>query len=217
VNIEIKKPLLIGVTGYKGSGKDTFAEIIKEFMGDMPKSVPMNWLTPTSDKVHMHAFGDTLKRACSIMYNIPIHYFYDNEKKAMKLDRYPFCTIREVMTGIGTDAVRRVFEDTWVESTRYNIEKSLNHYEPPVVFVTDVRYPNNEAKLIKELGGVMVRIFNPHVPRTSDHSSEALIDQIHCEYGITNNMDDDFWPKSCELFKFIVQDHNERVAKEEAQ
>lgn len=215
MTIEIKRPMLIGVTGYKGSGKDTFAEIIKEFMGDAPKISPMNWLTPASDKVHMHAYADALKRVCAIMYDIPIEWFYDNEKKNMVLEQYPYCKVREVLKRVGTDAVRLQFPDTWVEATSRNVKKSMERYGALVTFVTDVRYPDNETAYIKKHGGVIVRIYNPHVHLDSDHSSETGIDEIPADYVINNDMTDEFWPRSINLFKQIVTDFHQHIEETE--
>src|SRR6187551_34691 len=91
-------------------------------------------------------------------------------------------TYREMMQEIGTEVMRNHFvDDIWVNALmgKYNtniLSIDKDGYEHPIYpnwIITDMRFPN-EAKAIKEAGGLLIRIDG--LPRVSNHPSEISLD-----------------------------------------
>ena len=128
--------MLIGLTGKAGSGKDTVASFLVEQHDFMPV-----------------AFADPLKKGLMAMFNLGPEYFSDSklkEEDIPELDVSP----RILMQTLGTEWARNLLdENIWVDIARRKI-KAFDSYS---VVVTDVRF-ENEAALIKELGGVILQV-----------------------------------------------------------
>ena len=95
---------------------------------------------------------------------------------------------------IGTDIVRTINPDIWVNSLMNNYISYADAISGtseikklyPNWCITDVRFPN-EVKAIKEKDGITIRI-NRETNYVSNHSSEiALDDYEHFDYVIDNN------------------------------
>ena len=89
-------------------------------------------------------------------------------------------TMRHAMQTLGTDWSRNMIdEDIWVSAWSNMV---INHGNSPIV-VDDMRFPN-EAISIKNLGGVIIRVY-----RNTDvqgHESEKYIDSLKCDYELYN-------------------------------
>ena len=72
----MKTKLVLGVSGHKGSGKDTFYSIIK-------KSYP---------QVQRKAIADQLKMACSEVFNVKIKHFNSPKLKEEELENFIYLT-----------------------------------------------------------------------------------------------------------------------------
>lgn len=110
-------------------------------------------------------------------------------------------TPRLLLQTIGTDIVRTINPDIWINSLfRYYtvsylaLAKMRRKSFPPISsllalpnwLITDVRFPN-EVKAIKEKDGIIIRI-NRETDYVSNHSSEiALDDYEDFDYTIDNN------------------------------
>lgn len=153
-----KMPLIIGMNGLAGSGKDTISDMVALSLN--------NHLNLTCKTF---AFADNVKRAASVVFNIPLDDFYNRTVKEVKI---PFWDLspREMAQLMGTDACRYgIREDIWIKSLESNILNS----GVDVVFVTDVRF-DNEAEFVLNLNGVVVNIqYENAVPiEASGHVSE---------------------------------------------
>lgn len=91
-------------------------------------------------------------------------------------------TYREMMQEIGTEVMRNHFvDDIWINALMGKYIRNYSVYGfgdkvkdiYPDWIITDVRFPN-EAKAIKEAGGLLIRIDG--LPRVSDHPSEISLD-----------------------------------------
>ena len=141
------KPLLIGIAGGKGEGKDTVAQIIcNAFLFD---SVRM-------------AFADSLKQECADLLSLTVHEI--NASKQV---------FRPLLQWYGTEYRRQYNggESYWVDKL---VEK-VNLYDGKIVIIPDVRFPN-EYEFIKANGGIMLKvtrdIFRDHL---STHTSETSL------------------------------------------
>lgn len=76
--------IVIGLSGYKGSGKDMVADYLVE----------SGW------KFERLSFADPLKEMCAVEYNIPINFFYDRDKKETPLLHLPVRITDNFIAGI---------------------------------------------------------------------------------------------------------------------
>lgn len=85
----------------------------------------------------------------------------------------------ELLQIVGTEIVRnRIHENAWIDIVESQII-GANHYGVPWI-VTDVRYPNEVAMVLRH-GGVVLRIEAPALtPGTRDHAhpSETALDEM---------------------------------------
>lgn len=79
-----------------------------------------------------------------------------------------FMTVREVLQYFGTEIVRKMHSDAWVNATMYDIKKE----NPVFAFISDARF-TNEFKAIKDNGGILVKLTRCIEP--SQHKSEQDI------------------------------------------
>lgn len=184
------KPLLIGLTGRKFSGKNTVGEFIKE------------WAQENGQKAELRGFADSLKLSFARIFVDDATLeesleFADAMKNYGKLsfdvpltngifDRFgPRSKIsgRKALQNYGTEAHREIFgDDFWVDQLLPlgSYDESGNHplwtdkWGPgnDICIVTDARFPN-EAARIKRLGGLVIRIYRPALEKDGDlHASE---------------------------------------------
>ncbi len=129
--------IVIGLCGHARSGKDTFCEIAKQFLSK--KKV-------AAARV---AFADELKRDLDPLCRnkIGCSAFTDNPDFKE--------VIRPLLVTYGTDIMRKLDENIWIEK----LEKNLPLYfgQEIIPIVTDVRYPN-EMEWVNKQNGVCVYI-----------------------------------------------------------
>ena len=131
----MKSKLLVGITGYKRSGKDTAAHIIKQI----------------DDEYQQKAFADPIKEIVHSIFDPMLHYQSNLYKdKTIPLRNYSF---RDLYIAFGERAGRKLDKNIWIDVLDSHINQSTHNK----FIVSDVRY-NNEARYIKECGGVMIRI-----------------------------------------------------------
>lgn len=91
-------------------------------------------------------------------------------------------TPRLLLQEIGTDCIRNVIHPNfWVLSTIKNYNKNKKWV------ITDVRFPN-EARIIKENNGILIRVYRPNIPN-NNHISETALDNFDFDYVIHNDKD----------------------------
>lgn len=157
--------MLIGLCGKAGSGKDTAAQFLVEKHEFMPL-----------------AFADPLKRGLMAMFNLTPEYFSDSKLKEEDIPELGVSP-RILMQTLGTEWARNLLdENIWVDMVRQKI-KALDSYS---VVVTDVRF-KNEGDLIKELGGVILRVQREGLTDVgiTGHSSEY--DSVTADFTIVND------------------------------
>jgi len=181
--------MIIGISGYSGSGKDLVGTIIQEI---------------SLNKWHIKKWAGKLKTIASILTGIPVENFEDQEFKKtllgpewgtvkdIPLNGVPvfadiqfnsLMTVRDFLQKLGTDAIRdSLHENTWVNATMidYTVESNW--------IITDTRFPN-EAEAIKKAGGIVVRINRPGVQPINPHPSETSLDDWNFDAVINNDGD----------------------------
>ena len=100
-------------------------------------------------------------------------------------------TLREVYQTLGTDWGRNmVGGDIWILAGRARLDELLGDVESDIIrgiVLDDVRF-DNEAELIRSMGGLVVEITRSCVPQM-EHSSEAGIARDLIDYSFANEGD----------------------------
>lgn len=150
---------LIALTGLPRSGKDTVAE-------------ELYWHGYTR-----MSFAEPLKEAAVHLLNCSPNmpwgkHGYDREQI---MPEWGF-SMRHFLQWLGTEGMRSFQKDFWIR----NMEMRLRGYEQ--VVITDCRFPN-EIKLVRDLGGVVIRIERPGL-KPSKHVSDK---QMPCDIVVRND------------------------------
>lgn len=168
--------LIIGVTGIRGAGKDTLAGMLGELYG-----------------FRRIAFADRLYQEVADAFGVTIEFLQNRELKeqlrpelGLSLCKNPaFIRVAEaallaqdgnsaraVLQVWGTEYRRAIDDDYWLRAAQLQMLQT-----PGPVVITDVRY-RNEADLLRDMGGMLVRVVRPAIyaawetdPR-SQHPSE---------------------------------------------
>ncbi len=172
--------VLCGLMGRARSGKSTAAAIIDHEFGFIEIS-----------------FAEALKDACRMIYGFSLERMEDGKLKTEK-DLYWGLTPRETLQTFGSK-LRELDQDIWIKAAmqrgvaRYrktNIEAA--HARTPEAGVRGLVFPDtrykNEAKMIKDSGGYLIRIVRPDLPDADaewrKHQSETDLDNYVHDYCI---------------------------------
>lgn len=159
-------PVLIGLAGTAGSGKDTTAQFLVKQHG-----------------FKAFAFADAVRDALKIVLAIEDKYF-EYPLKEVVIQKYGK-SARELMQALGTDWGRNsVSEDIWVDIAINKAWSSLSAGSN--VVLTDVRF-ENEANKIRKLGGKIWHIRRPGSGTKHFHESESGIATLPYDYVIANH------------------------------
>lgn len=190
---------IIGVSGKIGVGKDEVCKIIQKVTGKESPSLPNNIALKLKEDFdifdsewRIKKFASTLKKIVSLLTGCSEYDLEDQDFKNRELPEewrvynelgYPsIYTYRSALQIIGTNLFRDQFhENTWVNALLSNIQ---DHEK---VLISDCRF-ENEAKAIKNKGGIVVRVERPSIASTSTHPSETALDNYtEFDYKIVND------------------------------
>jgi len=188
--------MIIGLSGYAKSGKDTVADMIIS-VGSRP------WV--------VKKFSGKLKQMASLLTGIPLVKFEDQEFKEqlMPLDwveqwvegttkYYKLMKVRDFLQRLGTEAVRDgLHKNAWVNALMSDYVINKEYWNDiangrdigdgyPSWIITDCRFPN-EFKAIKDKGGIVIRINRDGIKPINAHPSEIALDDFNFDYVIENN------------------------------
>lgn len=155
--------MIIGIHGYKLSGKDTVARLIRELLPEVP--------------VVSFAYADRLKKSLATLTGTPLEVFYDEAAKNVPLDSLGGKTPREAMTGYHDVMVPMFGADVFVAPVIRDADAALSTDPSKIVLVTDVRYPDRETNWIRDRGGFIAHIAGRGEP--GNHSSERPWEPKH--------------------------------------
>ena len=137
--------MIIGISGFEGSGKNTLADIlVREF------------------EFRNESFAGHLKDVLAAVFQWDRNMLEGTTEQSrhdrLKVDKWwsdklgYSVTPKDVMRSVGTDLFRQHFdENIWV----YSLEKKLANSKN--IVLSDVRF-KNEAEMVKRLGGVLIRV-----------------------------------------------------------
>lgn len=152
--------LIVGISGKKGAGKDTVADLLCHGWGfeKMP-------------------FAKPLKDACEVLFEFNYEQLYGKDKE--KTDDFWKMTPRYVLQQVGTELFRNHFGgDFWIKAWERQVFKIYDAVSSPKktvkIVVPDVRF-TEEAAHIQTLGGVLIRVERAGLPK-DEHVSETSLD-----------------------------------------
>lgn len=154
--------MIIGISGFQGSGKDTIADYLQNIYGFKRDS-----------------FAATLKDAVAAVFGWDRELLEGRTTESRQwretVDEWwanrlgmPNLTPRLVLQLWGTEVARKAFhDDTWIASLENKLHKTHND-----IVITDVRFPN-EIKAIKNAGGIVIRVVRGPEPEWYDVAVET--------------------------------------------
>ena len=162
------KPILIGLTGYAGTGKDTVRAILEDH------------------GYHGFAFADPMRQMVRAMVDAGGFDARFMDRRELKEEPIPFLgfSYRELMQTLG-DWGRGLAPDFWVrQASAYAADAGANGLG--VFCVSDVRFMN-EAAWVRKQGGVIWRVHRDLAGPVREHVSESEQDDIKPNLTIHNN------------------------------
>lgn len=175
--------MLIGLIGKKKSGKDTFADyIINKY------------------NFHKLTFADPLKEICKYLFFLNNDQLYNQEIKEIKIEKWNLSP-REIFQKVGTDLFRNNFDlDFWTKQFEIRYGEIIKNN--PNVICSDVRF-QNEADLIKSLGGVLIYI-DRQTDNNDNHESEKINIKNYDYYIENNDSKENFYKKINDIYVNII-------------
>lgn len=146
--------MLIGFTGRIGSGKTTAAKVLVNRWG-----------------FAHYAFAAPLKKAVSLLFDIPLDVLKDSTAKEEYIDTWGM-SARQIMQTFGSECMRNNFgADFWCKLMKSHIDT----YEHTNFVIDDVRFIE-EVRTIQEMDGTIINVDRPGNPfyTGSTHVSETL-------------------------------------------
>lgn len=178
------EPIIVGLSGYAGSGKDTAAKALlwtgewthASFAAKLKAvAYALNPLIP----VHRGQLGYD---EFNVADTSPIYVRYAEylDKVGHEQGKFGNPEVRALLQRVGTDAGREVLgEDVWVDA-------AMRDLPPGNVVFTDCRFPN-EAAAIQAAGGYVIRIERPGTAPVNPHPSETALDDFPFDARIIND------------------------------
>lgn len=180
--MDISMPgLLIGMSGYAQSGKDTIGKILADEHGfrrlafanalravalGADPIVGLEWVLPGDPGI-----GFEWKHLSELVDQLGWEKAKTNPN------------VRDFLQKLGTEGCRRnLGDDVWLKP----IERAVREQPQCHTVLTDVRF-KNEAQLIKKLGGVVWRVTRPGVSSVNGHASERDLDNWVFDHHFIND------------------------------
>jgi len=165
--------MIIAITGYKRSGKNTVSDYLKSKYGFTE-----------------YAFAKPIKEVASLIFGWSMDHI-ENSKELVD-ERYGISP-RQFLQWFGTEGMQYILPDfypamkekvgrgIWVK-----IFEELYRCNPNTDYaISDFRFPHEE-KALKDLGAYTIKVINPRINNVDTHESEKHIDVFKCDYFIYN-------------------------------
>lgn len=160
---------IVGISGRKGSGKTTLAQHLVLY-------APVGVARRVS-------FADPIRAMLSAL-GVPDIYYNMKDEPVPEL-----CGVstRRAMQSLGTEWGRgMIHTELWVRAA---MRRAMRQRDVDLVVFDDVRF-DNEARAIREQGGIVIRVVRPGVVNTDTHASEAGVSDCYVDHDVCNlNLD----------------------------
>ena len=183
---------VVAFCGKARAGKDTAAILMRDWLQKRNDLVPHE----ESYVIGIESFAAPLKTMVavlldyfgmgSIMDTSTLQPFVEGDRREEVIEGIGMSS-RQLLQTLGTEWGRNtVNQDLWLNCMAKRIagyELAKDHgYKGAIVFITDMRF-DNEAQLIRSLGGRNIKIVRDDLPEVAPHVSEAgiafnLIDEV---------------------------------------
>lgn len=161
---------LIAFCGRKQVGKSTACDYIKELYEC--KTFPVKILS----------FAESLKRAARALFPDTYSINWENKDAGFSPTGH---NLRQILIHIGL-GLRKLDEDFWVKVLQLELYSwAETHKTQGVILISDLRYVN-EAVLVHNLGGRVIKIERP---LTDEEKTENSVDLVLPDYTIKNTGD----------------------------
>lgn len=178
---------ILAITGRKQSGKDSLGNFLVSNATELfgPGFV-----------VRRFGFADPLKEMVSNLFGVPLEWMHGSEKDKNRLTTVCWghlphfdrenevngrgsdsLTVRELLQQFGTEVVRRMSEDAWVNALHRKIERDGLC---DLAVIPDCRFPN-EILAVKEWGGKAIRLTRNQEAK-AEHESEWSLDRDYFDW-----------------------------------
>lgn len=205
--------IVLGLVGKAGAGKDFTYSRLAERFGD--------------HVVQRYSFGDLLKRDIEATLGADAWVKFDNDEyrpaplhwtRFPVLHRKPYAPeIRSLLQWWGTELRRGQNPDYWVDKMRddlADLELATAVYgQNEVAVITDLRY-ENEAQMVRDLGGKVVKVYALEPIRRRrlggvlppDHASESELEDIAYDFLIVGHSHKDWNVSAVELVDYLASE-----------
>ena len=186
--------MILGFAGKAATGKTTAAKHMAPLLDKECTIVPMAMVLRDEVEAFLRSIG--ADESVPLVYGCQddkVRVFYVNEQRALAhcpkwshfvsdhqdiQDRpgQTAVTVRRILQWWGTEYRRSQDSDYWTKAWGRKIEQlDLEHMH---VLIDDVRFMN-ELRVIKEHGGLIVKIERPGFDGANNHASETSLDEYH--------------------------------------
>lgn len=146
--------IIIALTGPKGVGKSSIAKKIES----------QDW----QDRCIL-SFAEPLRRMVSHL--MPMQNMTDPELKEAPIDWLGGKTPRQILQSLGTDWGRNMVSPTiWIDTMR----RIITEQAFDTIIIDDCRF-ENEADMVREMGGIVVGLEREGIAYTGEHASEMPV------------------------------------------
>jgi len=153
--------LIIGICGAKRAGKNTLADTLSLYLG----------------LAHL-SFAGPLRSCVADILGMDMATL--EAEKEVPISWLDGVTPRQMMQTMGTEWGRTmVHPELWLRAL-------LRRIPPTGAIISDVRF-ENEAKLIKDHGGVLIRVTRTGTGAGDAHISETPVPEQYVDYTVANN------------------------------
>jgi hypothetical protein len=163
---------IVGIAGPARSGKDTLATML---------------ILEAGEGAHM-SFASPIREFIANLLNVPLEALQDGPYKEEPLPELGGKSPRQLMQTLGTEWGREMVDpDLWIKVAEWKLKALQESMFPPkVVVFSDVRF-ENEAEMIRRLGGVIVHIRRPGVRTVAAHVSEKGVSNWATDWNVSNH------------------------------
>lgn len=162
--------MILALTGKMGSGKSTVVKTLSVMPSE--EIVLVKFAQPLYD------MQDSIYEIIEDVYQRPSNFVKD----------------RKLLQLLGTEWGRNTISDTlWVDIWKREVRYIIENHPQYLVVCDDLRF-DNEAEVVKELGGKIIQINTDDPTRSNrvdtsqaSHKSEQGIDKKYVDYTLVNN------------------------------